>query len=111
MNFHDDQGKTVTVQHVAGDTGGESTKKGTEERDKLEIQVPEAVRTRRFSVSGAKRFGKLGKQLMEERMKTGTTYYDTYARVFGIRSKGGNWVFYMQDINENGKVVGFSDTK
>jgi hypothetical protein len=48
---------------------------------------------------------------MEERMKAGTTYYDTYARVFGVRSKSGNWVFYMQDLNEQGHVVGFTDSK
>lgn len=111
MNFLDDLGKAVTVQHVAGDTGGSSTKRGTEERDRLEVGVPSAVRTRRFSINGNKRFGKLGQKLMEDRMKTGTTYYDTYARVFGTRSKSGNWVFYMQDINEDGHVVGISDTK
>lgn len=111
MNFHDDQAKTVTVQHVAGDTGGGSTATGTKQRDALEIPVPESVRTRRFSISGHKRLGKLGKALMEERAKTGTTYYDTYARVFGTRSKNGSWVFYMQDINEQGHVIGFSDTK
>jgi hypothetical protein len=111
MSFHDDQAKTVTVQHVAGDTGGASTAKGTEQRDKLEIPVPESVRTRRFSISGAKSFGKLGRALMEERIKTGTTYYNTYARVFGTRSKNGSWVFYMQDINDKGLVVGFSDSK
>ena len=111
MSFHDDQAKTVTVQHVAGDTGGGSLKAGTEQRDKLEIPVPESVRTRRFSISGAKRLGRLGRGLMEERAKTGTTYYDTYARVFGTRGKNGSWVFYMQNINEEGRVLGFSDTK
>ncbi len=111
MSFHDDQAKLVTVQHVAGDTGGGSTQRGTTQRDALEVAVPGAVRTRRFSISGAKRLGKLGKALMEERAKTGTTYYDTYARVFGTRGKNGSWVFYMQDINEEGHVVGFVDTK
>jgi hypothetical protein len=67
MSFHDNEAKTVTVQHVAGDTNGTSSTRGTAERYKMEIPVPEAVRTRRFSVTGLKRIGRAGAVLMEER--------------------------------------------
>jgi hypothetical protein len=110
MDFHDDQAKKVTVQHVAGDTGGGSTTTGTKQRDNLEQPVQGSVRTRRFSASYQK-VGKVAKALMVERAKTGTTYYDSYARVFGTRSKNGSWVFYMQNLNNEDKVIGFSDTK
>jgi hypothetical protein len=111
MSFEDDQAKKVTVQHAAGDTGGGSGAKGMEQRDKLEEPVLGAVRTRRFSISGDKQIGKAGKKLMEERIAMGTTYYDSYARVFGTRSKTGSWVFYMQNINREGRVLGYIDTK
>ncbi|WP_325418046.1 hypothetical protein [Aquabacterium sp.] len=111
MNYLDAEGKSVFVQHVAGDTGGGSMAKGTQERDDLEIKVPQAVRTRRFSVSGHKAFAKSGRELMKERAKQGTTYYDSCARVFGVRSTSGGWVFYMQDIDHKEKVIGFKDSK
>lgn len=108
IKFHDGQGKQVTVMHVAGDVTGGATTRGSATRDQMEEQVPVAnvTRTRRLSVSSHK-FGKSGAAHMEKGIQAGTTYYDTYARVFGVRKDDGGWAFFAQNINGNGEILGF----
>ena len=107
--FHDDQGKKVTVMHVAGDTGGGGTVEGSQQRDALEssVTVENVTRTRRLSISNQK-VGRKGKLHMAKGIQAGTSYYDSYARVFGVRRGNGNWVFYTQDFNQRGQILGFS---
>lgn len=111
IKYHDGEGKKVTVMHVAGDVKGGSGIGGSKARDQLEerVELPsDVVRSRRLSVGGHKSFGKIGQAHMEkQKAERGTAYYDSYARVFGTRKSDGGWVFYMQDINHEGKIIGF----
>ncbi|MDN3639332.1 hypothetical protein QWY82_11005 [Simiduia curdlanivorans] len=111
MKFHDGQGKTVTVLHVAGDTKSEGRVQGSAERDILEneVKTEPAKMTRRLSVGGLKDLGKAGREHKQTKMKAGTTYYDTYARVFGVRNKNGVWSFYAQNINHKDEIIGLQD--
>jgi hypothetical protein len=110
MKFHDGQGKKVTVMHVAGDVPGGASVRGSTQRDELEngIDVADVTRTRRLSVSYQK-FGKTGKAHMAKGVEAGTTYYDTFARVFGIRDSNGCWKFHAQNINGDHVILGFSE--
>ena len=111
INFHDGAGKKVTVMHVAGDVSGGSTVRGSKQRDELESTVPldDVQSTRRLSIVGHKRFGKAAANHMAQAKTQGTSYYDTYARVFGARTKSGAWVFYAQDINGDGQMLGLNE--
>jgi hypothetical protein len=112
IKYHDGEGKMVTVMHVAGDVVGGAGTKGSEARDQLEsnVKLPSAeIRARRLSVGGQKSLGKIGRTHMEEKANVGTTYYDSFARVFGARKSNGGWVFYVQNINHKNKIIGFRE--
>jgi hypothetical protein len=113
IKYHDGEGKKVTVMHVAGNVDGGALKEGSEARDQLEskVQLPSAeIRARRLSVGGQKSLGKAGKEYMAKRVKDHeTTYYDSFARVFGARKSNGGWVFYVQNINHKNKIIGFNE--
>ena len=109
IHYHDGEGRNVTVMHVAGDVSGGGTVRGSQQRDELEssVQVDNVQRTRRLSISNQKT-GKGGKAHMEKGMSVGTTYYDSYARVFGIRRSSGSWVFYAQNIKGENELLGLT---
>lgn len=109
IKFHDDAGQNVTVMHVAGDLKGAGTVKGSVERDGLEnsVKVDSFIKTRRLSISNQKT-GKSGKTHMETQSEAGTAYYDSYARFFGVRNSNGCWVFYAQNLDGQGTILGFS---
>lgn len=108
INFHDEAGQKVTVMHVAGNVPGEGTIRGSQERDKLEksVVVQDVKKERRLSISRPKT-GKSGKNHMDAQKAKGTCYYDSFARVFGVRDSNGCWVFYAQNLNHTGKILGF----
>ncbi|BBM04049.1 hypothetical protein [Microbulbifer sp. GL-2] len=108
FKFHDDQNKSVTVIHVAGDVPNGGTIEGSVQRDELENEVvtPEVKRTRRLSIGGPKT-GQKGRNFKKEQAKAGTAYYDTCARVFGVRGDDDRWTFYTQDIGRKDKLIGF----
>lgn len=109
MKYHDTKGTKVTVMHVAGDSKHASTVKGSKERDVMDDKEkdPDFPLVRRMSIAGAKAFGAAGRKYMKEQIaEGGTTYYDTYARLFGVRGDSGKWEFYAQDINHKGVLIG-----
>lgn len=111
LKFHDGKGTSVTVIHVAGDVPDGGTVKGSAQRDVIEdtVKTPDVTRTRRLSTSYQK-IGRLaGKHMEEKKANAGTTYYDSYARVFGVRGDNGGWSFYAQNINNKEQVIGFFD--
>jgi hypothetical protein len=59
MKFHDGEGESVTVMHVAGNITGEGTVVGSRQRDVVESKVdtPTVTHARRLSVGGHKNSG------------------------------------------------------
>ncbi|MCO1336688.1 hypothetical protein MO867_20385 [Microbulbifer sp. OS29] len=112
FKYHDDQSKSVTVIHVAGDVSKGGTIEGSAQRDDLENQVntPEVTRVRRLSIGGPKT-GKKGTKFKKKQMKAGTSYYDTCARVFGVRGDNDQWTFYTQDIGRRDLLLGLFEIK
>lgn len=108
IKFHDEAGQKVTVMHVAGDVSWEGTINGSLQRDELEksVVVQDVKKTRRLSISRPKT-GKIGEKHIVAQQAKGTCYYDSFARVFGVRDSNGCWVFYAQDLNDTGKILGF----
>ncbi|WP_445364337.1 hypothetical protein ACJJIQ_08515 [Microbulbifer sp. ANSA003] len=112
FKFHDDQSKSVTVIHVAGDVSQGGTIKGSEQRDDLEkmVKTPHVTGERRLSIGGPKG-GRKGANFKKKQAKLGTAYYDTCARVFGVRDDSGQWTFYTQNIGRKDELLGFFDVQ
>ncbi|WP_444917079.1 hypothetical protein [Microbulbifer sp. JMSA003] len=108
FKYHDDQSKSVTVIHVAGDVSQGGTIEGSKQRDELEqmVKTPVVTKERRLSIGGPKG-GNKGAKFKKKQAKLGTSYYDTCARVFGVRDENGQWAFYTQNIGRKDELLGF----
>ncbi|GLS25144.1 hypothetical protein [Marinibactrum halimedae] len=108
INYHDNEGKKVTVMHVAGDTEGGQKIEGTKERDQLEegIEVDNTLKKRRLSIGDLKQLGQKTRDYMEAReIQFNTVYYQKEARLFGCRTEAGSWEFVVQNISNDGKLL------
>lgn len=103
IHYHDGDGKSVTVQHLAGTVGGPGVG-GSTQRDTLQAQgiqnSPPVTRTRSYSIgSGEGKMGGAGRTLRSQRPNT--IYYDGGAAVvFGYRNNSGAWVFYGAETDD-----------
>ena len=103
IQFHDGEGKKVTVMHVAGDVTGGGGFSGGNTRNEMEIKagLDPTLRTRRMSVSKPEPGVKGLAWKKYDASRKDTVYYDTQAVVFGYRNKKGGWVFYAQSLDKN----------
>ncbi|WP_347985958.1 hypothetical protein [Methylomonas sp. AM2-LC] len=104
IHYHDAEGKTVTVMHIAGDVTGGGSISGGNTRNDMETNAPlpsPAVRSRRLSVSKPVPGFKGAAWKKYDATAKDTVYYDSQAVVFGYRKKNGGWVFYAQNLDQN----------
>jgi len=112
IHFHDQNGNSVTVMHVAGDVKGEGGFTGGNTRNDMEAQnappLP-VVRTRRMSVSKPQPSVQGASWKKYNASAKDTVYYDSKAVVFGFRKGDGGWVFYAQNLDANKVGKGLID--
>ncbi|WP_444913709.1 hypothetical protein [Microbulbifer sp. TRSA007] len=70
------------------------------------VKTPDATKERRLSIGGPKG-GRKGASFKKKQAKLGTSYYDTCARVFGVRDGNDQWAFYTQNIGRKDELLGF----
>jgi hypothetical protein len=102
IQYHDTSRKNVTVLHLAGNVGHQSS--GSEKRNKMETEQGVKTNlapklTRRYSISKGKKgvFEKVGQDFSLK-------YDGDKAMIFGFRDADGSWDFYAQQMMGSGSV-------